>query len=290
MRPNISDRVRTALSEAGVSTDKATDVLRRAFGAPSVRGRASADDDQWETLLSTLSIHIRSFNGNLSKTPAHTSPLAREYYDLLRATRMKIQTAQSRILVDDAKGSRLPNTLAAERAQQAQINRALKAQGLPLVGAHTGVWQTWVDPVVRRDLAARVETAYTNAGVGVGRRWQPFITPESKRTSTQRLKMLRNVIADQRRAIQLPGRDRANTPYGALHLMALRSAERRLDEWEKDVSRNPMHAVDLPLPVQWQHLLPKNVRERVAAADATGGAAGVTLEGIHMFYEEPDHA
>jgi hypothetical protein len=289
MRKSASDKLVTALAEAGVSEAQQRFVVNRVYGPKELRTVVDTDERKWAQLISELAAHIKSFNSNRFKAPAYTRPLIDEYYQLLRDTRQYIEATRDRLFKDPSNphpdAPRLVATIAMARAARTKINDRLRAAGQP-EGPSCGVhWQSWIAPSVRNDLIKRLEIAYVNAGIGPGRRTVLFVTAVSKKRNVDSAARLRSFFDDQRR-VYATSEDgtRANNAFGALALCGIRMAERALEFWEKQVSRNQVYAIVNPLPVNWRHLLDQKMRERIAAADEN--PAAVTLDGLGSFYDE----
>ena len=212
---------------------------------------------------------------------------------MVRTARDDIVAASMLMLKDkaDPHGPKIPATLDDIRRLAANRNAKLGEDGPTC----TARWHTWVAPADRKAMRDAFELAYTKAQRGAGKRVTPFLTAEVTQYNKTRMEVLRNFITDQRAAMtnwspddtRDPTEQRqpySHIPHHALHLCALRMAERTLDQWAASLAKNKYHGLDNPLPVAWTYLLDSTMRERIKAGDEN--PASVSILGLDSFYRD----
>ena len=297
-RLSVEARLRAVLVLNSVPPDLQRRIMNGMFSPVNNIGailrQQARIENAWTVLLDDVRHVLQGLRSNVHKQPEYTKEIYARYIDTVLKARDDI-TAASMMLVkdpDNPEGTRIPATLKDATRLAAKRNAALKDNG-PTCNSR---WHTWVHPDTIIELRNAFEVAYAKAGRKGGKRVTPFLTPEVARYNMTRLTTLRAFIESQRQV--LARNYPSNTPFShvphhALHLCALRMAERTLDVWEEADAKNKYHGLDNPLPVKWVHLLDHTMRERVARADAS--PQDVSLEGIEAFYKDeaastPTHA
>lgn len=288
MRIPIETRLRRALDRRDIPEH----VRRAVYNDVFTKSKANAvliDENSWDSLIAGLQHSIFNLTSNRSRWPADMSALYEQYLRIMRDVRADIDVHRAKMLddPDGPAGTKVPATLALVTAAATKENAALLKQGKP-IGPRRGThWPTWVDPAEARELVSKFEQAYAVRGLSRGKRLVPFATTSIAKETNRTILRHRKFIEDQRDAVLNadPHADRVNgrvsTHYGALHLCALRMAEMWLDNYERDVKKRLRNAALDPVPINWGHMLTKEMRQRIKAADENPGM--VTPEGLTSF-------
>jgi hypothetical protein len=292
-RINFNDRLRAVLVHHAVAPDLQRHIMNDLFSPTSSfsaeHKKQARNENAWTVLLGDVRQVLLGLRSNMHKQPECTKEIYERYVATVLKARDDIIAASTMLVKDPANpgGPRVPATVKDTARLAAKRNTALKENG-PTCNSR---WHTWVHPDAILELRNAFEVAYIAAGRKGGKRVTPFLTPEVARYNADRLHALRSFIESQRQV--LARNYPSNTPYShvphhALHLCALRMAERTLDTWEEAHAKNKYHGLDNPLPVKWIHLLDHTMRERVTRADAS--PLDVSIEGIESFYKDDGSA
>lgn len=295
------DRTDQALRHFGVPADMHRKIMNALF-APnskwaSAQKKSARIENSWKTLLDDVRAALRGLTSNVHKQEGEMRVLYEQYIDLVRQARDEITYASILLLKDKTNpdGPKIPATLDDIRRIAAKRNAKLGIDGPTC----TARWHTWVAPADRIALRRAFDLAYTRSLRGAGKRVMPFLTADIVQYNKTRMEVLRNFIADQRAAMtnwspddtRDPTDNRqpySHIPHHALHLCALRMAERALDQWEASLRTDKYHGLDNPLPIAWTHLLDSPMRERIRAGDEN--PSSVSVIGLDSFYRDDGSA
>lgn len=270
MRKTVLDKLQDVLRKAGVAPDKQQEIMLEMNVIRHLRGKASKEDADWASLLTTLAQERRSVATNMhNRTPA-LRPIYIEYIAIMDKVKERIEIAKMKGTPADA----------AKAAAEANALREL--EGKPPGPTNGTKWQTWVPPHIRAAFTNKVEQAYASTGRTKGNRFIPFI-PLAVRKDVERVRtLLTTTISRIRESHEnAPGTSMAYTPYRALFLCAARMAEIQLWQRLKAFEQGSANPVDHPLPVNWLALLDGPMRARLRAAQEN--PAAVDTEGLDHF-------
>lgn len=290
-RISVSDRLSAAMTHFNVSVDMQRKLINAVFSPHSSYNatlkKSARVENTWKTLTDDVRAVLRGLASNRYKQHDDMRELYDQYIGMVRTARDDIVAASGVMIKDrtNPDGPKIPATLDDIRRLAANRNRKLGIDGPTC----TSRWHTWIAPADRAAMRTAFEIAYAKAQRGAGKRVTPFLTSDVVQYNKTRMETLRGFIADQRAAMTAYRPDdhehrqpMSNIPHHALHLCALRMAERALDDWAKSLAKDKYHGLDNPLPVQWTHLLDATMRERVRSVDENPSA--VTLIGLEQFY------
>lgn len=283
MRTTAAQRLLAAMEAHGIDPSKARMVFN-AVHAPAGKTRAMVGEElSWAALQDSILRTERLTTSNRKKWRPEYRALYEEYVTVLRKIRDDIYDARNMLVrdPDDPHGAKVPATIKDITRLCAKRNAKTGVEGPTC----TNAWQTWVAPDVRRNLCDRFDAAHALAG-RKGASPRPFLSTATRQRVENTLENHRTFIARQRSVLCIPNMRHtvASTPYAALHLAAIRMAERELDNWESQHKRDPYLALNAPLPVNWLHLLAPDMRKRIAAADKN--PKDVSLRGLDKFLME----
>jgi len=263
-----------AMTKAGidpVAQAKILDDFRKMRGDRASTGQLYTDE--WRALIRELQKDKRVMQTNLHNRNDTLQLVHKEYIDLLTKIRTRIERAA-------AKGV----SIAEFTKATAQENERRAAAGLPLLGDHTGHWQSWATPAERLDMQSKVTQAYAQLKNVKGSKFVPFVPTRTLRQARQTEKNLRGTFARMRATLETaPKSGMGATPYRALQLAAVRMAEISLGKLLKSYELGSANPADTPVPVNWYALLDAPMRRRLK--DAQTNPAGVTLDGLDQFYD-----
>lgn len=282
---SMSERLQQALNRADIPPAARREVHNAMFAkyAKAEAQAAYRRDAQWAALVDSIREARASLTSNKSKWPDFLVPTYLYYTDLLSLLVQKVEVAASEIMPD---GKQITIAQYSARMRARNIRRA--SEGRKPLGNCTSVWQSWVPPHIRKDVALKVELAYTlrEAGGGAprrGKRFVPFVTSGYKQQQAQRAVTLTNAIQRLRHnyATSLYPDFRANNPHGAFMLAMCRKAERALAKIVQDGLN-----FERQVPVNLTHLLEAKDRPRLKAAQENPNGVAMTPD-IRGFYYEP---
>ena len=284
---SVSERLDGVLYHLNVPRDLHRKIMNCMYSPSSTftadQKKAVRTDAAWNGLLGNVRAVLRGVKSNANKQPAYTRDAYIRYIEAITQARDDIMAASQMLLKDknDPDGPKVPATLDDIKRLAAKRNKATNTDGPTC----TSRWQTWIAPSLRTEIRNSFDIAYTKADRGSGKRVTPFLTPDIVAYNVERMQLLRDFIDVQRSKLSLvwpTDHPQSNEPYNALHLAALRMAERALNAWDKAFARDKYHALDNPLPVTWLPLLTADMRERIREADLN--PRDVTIYGIESFY------
>lgn len=299
------DMFRDSLARHGVAPHTSAAILHECFGVASApRRRMAQSDAAFDLIQQEVRDHRRTVLGNKSKWRPELVHLYEHYISILDGIIADVDACRA-VMVrnpEDPNGPKIPATLADITRISAKKNRQLCGDDFDpdserdihvfMEPPRTSVWTSWVSPIVVDHIATAFVDAYAACGAGKGQRFRPFVTVETRRRRARQIAIHRTFIDNQRESIFKASppdeRGRVASLYGALHLTALRQAERMLDSIEKPDYRSTYaratrgHPVLDAVPVNWRHLLTPEMRKRLKAADED--PSSITPNGLDSYY------
>ena len=285
MKLSVQHRLRASLERRRIAPDLTRLILNDVFSPASTLKPMLIDEASWDSLIAGAQHSIFNLTSNKSRWPADMVHLYEEYRSLIHDTRAGIEKARDALVKDpdNPDGPKIPLTLARATAIAAARNRKRAAAGEPLGPACGTHWPSWVDPDIAADLTARFDRANAMRGGGRGKRVVPFATTSVIKDMNRAIVRHRKFIDDQRAIVADRPHGMGSTHYRALHLCAMRMAELWLDGYERDIKQHIRHPAFSPVPVNWLHMLTRDMRERVRRADAD--AMDIEPDGLYSFYD-----
>ena len=273
MPKSLETRMLATLLSRGVPWRVAKETINDLFGIPEVRGENRKKNNGFATLKAEVRAVIRTLKSNRNNRIPALRPTYLEYETLIRKVLADIEEAELLMLKDpeDPEGPKKPATLHQIATLAKNRNRALLRQNLPLGPECNTSWPTWVAPATRASMVLAFEkqyALYTADKTHPGRRFVPFVTASTTKRTNALIVRHRKFIDDMRSTLADCPEGQASTPYRALHLCALRMAEMWLDKYEKNVALQTLNPAVTPVPVNWQHMLSPEMRQRIRTADA----------------------
>lgn len=285
MKLSVQTRLRAALDRHRIAPHTQREILNDVFSPTSDLTPILKDEVSWDSLIEGAQHSIFVLTSNKSRWPPDMAHLYEEYRSLIHATKTFIERERARYVDDpDNPGAKIPLTLQRAGEIAAAANRKAARENQPRVPACGPHWPSWVKPEAAADMLSRFDVANTARGPSRGKRIVPFATAAVTRDMKRALARHRKFIEDQRAVVSDRPNGMGSTHYRALHLCAMRMAELRLDQYERDVKARVRNPAFSPIPLNWMHLLTKEMRERVRAADED--PASVSPVGLHSFYDD----
>lgn len=284
MKIGMSTRLHAALDRRGLDPNVKRSIINDVFSPASALAERLKREENFDALRDDLRAVLRSTQSNRTKWPPELVHLYEQYLAVVRTALNTVDYMRTKMLPDPAnpQGPRIPATLARTTERMRVLNEKHRAKGEPLEPACNANWVSWVDPNKRDALIADFSMAYVRMGRGKGRRFIPFATTAVSKDMQRAITRHRRFIEDQRDVVSDRPNNTGSTHYRALHLCALRMAEMWLDSYERDIKSHERHPATHPVPVNWMHLLTKEMRERIRAADED--PASVSPMGLASFY------
>jgi len=270
MAKALHERVAKALNRWDIRPDIRREVANAIMNSASWQ----VERERWVRILNPLKHHLRSARTNLTHHPVQIRPLVGTYIDVLNRTYAII--VQRSETIDDA-GQRRPVSYFTKEAVRLNAERA--AAGRPNLGVRNTHWQSWVPPDVVRSVRAEFERAYAELGRVQGKRVLPFAPQAERLADRERIKALRRQFRDVRLEHNHP---RAFDLIGALHLAAVRMAERALNDYAAFGSND--YQWDTPRPITWTGYLTPEMRERLS--QGRDSPTGIATDGLLGFMQE----
>lgn len=285
MRTTALDRLVTSLTARRFSAETIRLICNDVFSPTIGRRSVLAAESTWDNLEHEVRAAIKAVATNRSKWPPQYKELYERYLALIREARDDIDNARNMLVrdPDTPDGPKVPAKVADITRLAAKRNAKTNTNGPTC----TATWQTWIDPKARDDLINAFDAVFLDNKTK-GNRPRPFMGGNIKSHTEAAITRLESFIERQRTVLTIPGlrHPTAPTPYAALHLAAIRMAERALDKWKAEYKRDPYIALTNQLPVNWMHLLEPEMRARIIAADKN--PASVSPEGLSAFLTEAD--
>jgi hypothetical protein len=279
MRTSVQTKLRAALDAYRVPLDTQQGILNAVFNRASTENATTKAVSAFDLLLCEVRAARRAVMGNKGKADVAFLPLYEEYVSMTDRAVADIDAAKHMLLKnpEDPDGARVPATLTRITAIAAKRAAHAEANGLPPTPTCTASWPSWIDPAERKRIVEAFDARYTALNKGSGRRFIPFSTVELTRSMDRAIAKHHKFIAHQRAVL-----GEGTTHYIALHLCALRMAELWLERYVGDVKKRRKNPGIDPIPVNWMHLLTRDMRARVRAADADPSAP-IDATGLHSF-------
>jgi hypothetical protein len=284
MRISAQTRLRRALNRHDIPLYIQHEVFNATFAPRSELLTTLSNESSFDGLLSDARNAKRAILSNKSKWPDELAVPYTRYIDCIQDVIGAVDSARRALLKnpDDPDGPRIPASLsriteiAAKRVKKAQAN------GEPTPPLCNAGWPSWVDPTLRQSIIDEFDRAYTLMGRGRGRRFIPFATTSIIKDMDRAIIRHRKFIDDQRAVVADRPNTTGSTHYRALHLCALRMAEMWLDTHEREIKARTRNPATHPVPVNWMHMLTKDMRERIRAADEN--PADINPMGLTSFF------
>lgn len=292
-RLSVTDRLQQVLIHCNVPRDMQRQIQNAMFSPTSTflaaQKREARTNNGWDALRDEVRAVLRGLKSNVGKQPAYIREEYEAYISVVAQVCNDIDAARCMLVkdrtTDDPDAPRVPATLADIKRMAERRNAADPENPGPRC---TSQWPTWVHPETVTTVCDAFLRAYALANRGQGKRVRPFLTLPLLDYNKARLKLFRGFITSQREAMATiwpTDNPQSHVPHHALHLCALRMAERYLDVWDSKFTKDKYHALHDPLPIQWTHLLDPTMRERIRRADAD--PQDMSTEGLGTYYSGP---
>ncbi len=285
MRISAQTRLRRALDRREIPEHIQREVFNATFAKHSTALDMLTSETSFDVVLDGARRAKRALLSNKAKWPDELAPHYANYARCIQSVVDDIETTRMLLLKnpDNPSGPKVPASLSRITAIAAKRNAKQRANHEPEGPTCGASWPSWVEPELRQSIVDAFDRAYALMGRGRGRRFTPFHTTAIAQDMNRAIIRHRRFIDDQRLVLADRRDGRGSTHYRALHLCALRMAEMWLDGYERDIKARVRNPSTHPIPVNWMHMLTKDMRDRVR--DADDNPAGISAVGLTSFYD-----